>query len=190
MMSNPLVRVLLTVWLPIVVALTVVIGLVYGAVQQNYRQSANDPQIQLAQDIADAINGGVDPKSLVGTGKIDMAKSLATWLMVVDKNNKVVTDNVVLNAKTPTFPAGVLDVARQNGQNNVTWQPQAGVRSATVSVKVSNSSGQVVVIGRSLKEVESRVSKLTLMSALAWVFGVVVTFVTVWFGYMITKKAS
>jgi hypothetical protein len=35
---------------------------------------------------------------------------------------------------------GALDYARQNGQNRVTWQPEAGVRMATVVVPYNSGS--------------------------------------------------
>ena len=41
---------ILVVWLAIAAATTVVCGLVYLSVQQVMRQSANDPQIQIAED--------------------------------------------------------------------------------------------------------------------------------------------
>ena len=48
---NFFVRVFLK-WLPLGVAVTLVCALIYATVQQNYRQSANDPQIQMAEDAA------------------------------------------------------------------------------------------------------------------------------------------
>ncbi len=40
---------------------TIVIALVYAAVQQNYRMAANDPQVQIARDAAERLqhNGPV-----------------------------------------------------------------------------------------------------------------------------------
>ena len=43
-------------WLPLAVAIIIMSGLVYVVAQQNYRLTANDPQIQIAQDIAAALN--------------------------------------------------------------------------------------------------------------------------------------
>ncbi|MEK7161684.1 MAG: hypothetical protein AAB729_03270, partial [Patescibacteria group bacterium] len=45
-------------WLPLAVAIIIMSGLVYVVAQQNYRLTANDPQIQIAQDIAAALNKG------------------------------------------------------------------------------------------------------------------------------------
>ena len=45
-------------WLPLAVLTFAFCGLVYLAVQQDLRIGANDPQIQMAEDIASAITGG------------------------------------------------------------------------------------------------------------------------------------
>ena len=45
-------------WLPFAIIIVIFSGLVYAIVQQNYRQSANDPQIQIAEDLATAISQG------------------------------------------------------------------------------------------------------------------------------------
>lgn len=156
-------------WLPLAFGLTVMAGLIYVTVQQNYRQSANDPQIQLAEDIAAAVANGVKPADLTAGGNTDMAKSLATYLIVVDKTNKVLAANAELNGKTPTVPDGVLAGARQGTQERVTWQPANGVRSAIVAMAVPKGDGQVVVVGRSLREVEVRESQLTIMVLGSWI---------------------
>ena len=55
-----------------------------AAVQQNYRQSANDPQIQLARDGADALGRSLIPSAIVGDDpQIDAGSSLAPGLLAV-----------------------------------------------------------------------------------------------------------
>ena len=39
-------------WLPMALVVTALCGVVYAAVFRNIRQSANDPQIQMAEDAA------------------------------------------------------------------------------------------------------------------------------------------
>ena len=48
----------LILWLPLGLVTLILCGLVNLAVQQNYRMSANDPQIQIAEDVADAVSQG------------------------------------------------------------------------------------------------------------------------------------
>src|SRR5438270_7168527 len=61
-------------WLPVALAITVLSGLVYVAVQQDLRQGANDPQIQMAEDAAVQLEAGQQPAAVVGAGKVDMAR--------------------------------------------------------------------------------------------------------------------
>ena len=144
------------VWLPLAAGLTVVLVAVYAAVQHNFRQSANDPQIQIAEDAAGQITDGVDPLTLVPATQVNLATSLAPFVIVFDSTNRVLASNAVLDGKTPVPPAGVLAAARQAGQNRVTWQPRPGVRMATVSIGVKDHQGEVVMAGRSLREIEVR----------------------------------
>ena len=164
-------------WLPIAFAITALAGLVYVTVQQSYRQGANDPQIQLAQDISAALTAGTDPKAIVPNGQFEMSKSLSPFVIILDGKNNVVASNVVLSGKVPTPPAGVLDVARSKGENRLTWQPAAGVRNATVVELVPNHGGEVVLVGRSLKEVEDRIGQTQDMAMGVWIIAMIGTLI-------------
>jgi len=52
LVKNWNVKEILKHWLLIAIVVTGLIGLVYVAVQQDLRQGANDPQIQMAEDTA------------------------------------------------------------------------------------------------------------------------------------------
>lgn len=151
-------------WAPLAVVITLLSLLVYAAVQQNFRQTANDPQIQLSEDSATSLNNGANPQSLVPTTKVDMAKSLSPYLIIFDDTGKVVASSVQLDNSTPQPPSGVFDNARQYNQNRLTWEPKDGVRSAIVVTKYNNG---FVLSGRSLREVEVREDKLWLMVLIA-----------------------
>jgi hypothetical protein len=164
-------------WLPLAFCLTVLAGLVYVAVQQNYRQGANDPQIQMAEDAAAQLEAGQQPGTVVGSITVDMARSLAPFLIVYDEAGQVVAASVQLDGNVPAIPPGVLDAARQSGENRLTWQPQEGVRDASVVIHFAGSHPGFVLAGRSLREVEARVDQLTQVTGLAWVAGLVGSFV-------------
>ncbi len=53
------------IWLPFAVTVTAFCALTYAAVQQSFRQNANDPQIQLAEDAVDAIVDGKGVETVV-----------------------------------------------------------------------------------------------------------------------------
>src|SRR5437016_3126765 len=86
------------------IAVTGLCGLVYVEAQQMYRQSANDPQVQLAEDIAI----GAMP---VPGGRIDMGTSLAPFVIVYDTSGEPIGGNGYLGLIQPKLPDGVLQNA-------------------------------------------------------------------------------
>ena len=167
---NVTLRRAIALWLPTAVVSTALAGLVYATVQQNYRQSANDPQLQMAEDTASGLSTGESPREVVTGEPDDLATSLAPYTIVYDAHGGVLASTAVLDGSTPTPPEGVLQTATEEGQDMVTWQPRPDVRSALEVVPWSsgNASGTVVA-GRSLREIEQRVDVLTLMVGMAWV---------------------
>jgi hypothetical protein len=166
--------------LPVAVALTVACAIAYGASQQLLRSGANDPQIQLAEDAARALDAGAAPASVAGPGSavaglagsdpVDIGVSLAPFLIVYDASGRVLAATGRLDGVPPVPPLGVLDTARSAGRDVVTWQPRSGVRIASVAVGWSGGS---VLAGRSLREVEGREDQALLLAAAAWIAGMV-----------------
>jgi len=165
------------VWLPVAFVATALIGFTYVAVQQTYRNNADDPQVQLAEDIAARLDSGGMDGDLIATEPVNISESLAPFVIVYDAKNKVIDGNGVLQGARPVPPAGVLDTARSAGLDRVTWQPARGVRIASVSVAAKD--GRVVLAGRSLAEAERRVGDLGRIALLAWVAAIVGSLVVV-----------
>ena len=161
--------------LPLVLLTTLLAALVAAAVQQDQRQTANDPQIQLAEDTAAALAAGQPVTALVPATKVDLATSLAPYLIVYDDAGRPVAASATLNGAIPALPAGVLDAVRPGGEDRITWQPQAGVRGAAVITRVGGAAPGFVLAGRSLREVEKRIDALTGIVLLAWLGGLVVS---------------
>jgi hypothetical protein len=166
-------------WLPLAVALTLVFGVLYVAIQQTLRLGANDPQIQMAEDISRALAAGQSLETLAPADKVDIAQSLAPYLIVYDAQGKVLRSSASLHGQIPELPQGVLDAARQMGENRITWQPEAGVRSAVVIAAVSGGQGGFVLAGRSLREAEKRIDLLGLQVGLGWAASLVFTLILV-----------
>lgn len=156
-------------WIIFFVVITGFSGLVYGAVQQSFRQGANDPQIQLAEDTAANLDSGQPVQMDVPTRKVDVEKSLAPFVIIYDKNGKVTSSSGVLNGQTPELPSGIFDNVKNSGEERFTWQPQDDTRIAAV---VTSYNGGYVLAGRSLREVENREHKLTLQVAGVWIAAV------------------
>jgi hypothetical protein len=157
-------------WLPIAVVSTGLAGLVYATVQQNYRQSANDPQLQMARDAAVRLSSGVPPTDVVGDARVDLARSLAPYQIVYDDGGAVLASSGTLDGHAPRPPLGVLQTAADRGEDTLTWQPRPGVRSAIDVVPWSSGgAGGTVLAGRSLAEVEQREDELTLTVGAGWI---------------------
>jgi hypothetical protein len=140
-------------WLPLAVGIVMIAGVAYLTTQQVMRQGANDPQIQMAEDTASLLATG---EPLPAGAPVDIAASLAPYLIQFDSQGNPTGGTARLHGNLPTVPQGALDYARRHGENRVTWQPERGVRSATVIVPVQGAAGGYVLAGRSLREVEKR----------------------------------
>lgn len=166
-------------WLSIATAVTALCGLVYLAVQQELRQSANDPQIQLAEDAADALARGGTAEGVVPRSEIDVARSRAPFMIVYDDQGEAVASSGILHGQIPSLPAGVLDYVRENSEDRVTWQPEAGVRIAAVIVRFEGAESGFVLAGRSLREIEKRETQVKLEAGLALAATLAATLVVV-----------
>jgi hypothetical protein len=163
-------------WFPVALVSFILCGLIHLAVQQDLRQSANDPQIQLAEDAAMSIEQGKAPSTFLPPQTIDIAKSLTPFVVIYDDNGKPIATSGNLNGAPPLLPDGVTDYVKAHGENRVTWQPQPNVRIAAVITRVDGKVPGYVLAGRSLREVEIRESKLELEVGLAFLASLIVSF--------------
>ena len=145
---------------------TVIFGTIYAANQQNLRQSADDPQIAMAEDAANALAGGAVPASVVPRDIIDASQSLSPFIMVFDENGTVLESSMKVGNTLPVPPKGVFDFTRSNsgekfsgplapisnlrmqfasnvrpaGEDRFTWQTATGLRFATIVVHFNAST--------------------------------------------------
>jgi hypothetical protein len=152
----------------LVVVITLISGLLYVAVQQVLRISANDPQIQIAEDAANALANGQPMESVVPASKVDIAKSLAPYVVVFDDSGKAIASSGLLHSQFPSLPPGVFEYVRQHSETRITWQPEPGVRSAIVVTRYGGARPGFVLAGRSLREVEKRETQLEFLVGLGW----------------------
>lgn len=165
----------LSAWLPLAVAISGVCALMLLVVQQNYRSSLNDPQIQIAEDSARVIEAGVNPKTLAPQGAgTEISASLATWVAFYDSAHAPQASTGLLHGVIPTIPAGVFDTARKDGENRITWEPEPGIRQALVVVPAGDKG--FVVAGRGMSAVEERENELSRDVLIGWVIILLVTF--------------
>jgi len=168
-------------WLPFGITVTLTAFLVYGAVQQSYRSNANDPQIQISEDLAGRLSEGADPSALLaGVTNIDISKSLAPFAVIFDNAGNIVASSGNLHGnKMPSPPPGVLENAKTNGQNRLTWQPEPKVRVAIVVTyfKIGTDTNGFILAGRSLREIELREKNLVLQVFMWWGIALITTII-------------
>lgn len=168
-------------WVPFAVIILVFSGLIYVAVQQNYRTSANDPQVQFTDDITYAIShGSASPDSVVPPNPTqDIAQSLAPFVVIFNADNKPIGSSVAIDGKLPTLPSGIFDTAKKDGEHRFTWQPTAETRIAAVIKYYKGSPSGFVLAGRSLKEIEKRTGQLTNMTIAACLLALILTYLVI-----------
>ena len=165
------------IFLPLAVAITILSGSVYVAVQQSQRQNANDPQIEYAEGLATQFGGSGNIPTI--SPSIDIATSLSTWVAIFDENGKILQSSGVLNNAPPALPSGIFDQVKSAGQDRITWEPQPGVRVALVIMHYQGARTGYVAVGRSLREVESRIAMLGWYVFGAWLLSLIACFITI-----------
>jgi len=169
----------LKIWISLAVTVTALSGLVYLTVQQDIRIGANDPQIQISEDVARQISTGENPLDFIPPIKVEISKSLATYIILFDDKGKLIGSSAVLDNKEPTIPQGVFGQTKSLGETRFTWQPKAGVRSAVVVTYYKGPSSGYVLVGRSMREIEKRTDNLELIVFLAWIATLGASLITV-----------
>jgi len=129
-------------------AATVVLGLigVAGLAQQAIRQPANHPQAEIARAAVSRLDAGESPDAVVPAAEVDIARSTDPFVIVVDGQQAVLASSASLDGHVVLPPPGVFDYVRSHGEDQITWQPAAGVRSWIV---VDAFRGGFVIAGRS-----------------------------------------
>lgn len=155
-------------FLPLAFGLTALLGVTYINEQQLLRGGANEPQLGMAHDMADAL--AASPAATTTGATFAIESDLSPYTVVYDSYGNPIGGTGLLHGALPDIPPGIFDVIRSKGQPDVlTWQPEAGVRQAIVVVPVNGGSGGFVMAGRSLAYVEQEESRLTLRTAIGWV---------------------
>jgi energy-converting hydrogenase Eha subunit F len=184
-------------WVYTSVSVTALVGCTYLAVQQNYRQNMNDPQIQVAEDGAAKLSAGGVPADLVNRNAqlVDIATSLDTWVAVYDQSGMPLEASAQLNNAPPQPPKGLFDTttwtklknftAPTGKETRVTWQPQNNLRQAIVLVQAPN--GYWVVSGRSMRLTEERILQLSKNMFIGWLVTEVALLVASFIGWRLLR---
>lgn len=162
-------------WLPIGGVIVLVSGMLYVAVRQNYRAGLDDPQVQIAEDLANGLIAGRSLNQF--TQQTDIDKSLVNYIIIFDDKGEPVNSSGLLDGKVPKPPFGVLEYALKNGENRISWEIKPGVRSAIVVRPYKNDSGSgFILVGRNMREVENRIAKLGEIICIGLIVSMIVSF--------------
>ncbi|HSX41854.1 MAG TPA: hypothetical protein VLE93_00720 [Candidatus Saccharimonadales bacterium] len=185
-------------WLTAMVLITGGAMLVDLTVQQNYRQTANDPQIQLAEDLGNQLKNAV--VSCNHFEPTDIATTQAPFVDVFDEQGNAVNfclpgvQNLAavgqINNHLPKLPAGVFAFAKSRGTAHFTWQPEPKLRFAAVVNYYHGENHGYVLAARSLEETEKRERALDQTVLLAWILGFVAASAGFGLAAWQSKKAS
>ncbi|MDR3558142.1 MAG: hypothetical protein P4L61_01285 [Candidatus Pacebacteria bacterium] len=167
------------------VMVTAIFGSIDLAMQQNYRQSANDPQIQIAEDGAAALSAGIMPQWNAST-QIDAGRSLAPFVVIYSATGTPIAASGLINGAMPTIPSGIFASVKAHGEDRVTWQTPTSLRFAAVITSYKNG---YVMAARSLREIEIREDKLNRQVGLPYAVSVVLMLVYCVWKWKETRKA-
>jgi len=152
----------------------------YAIPQQVLRQGLNDPQIEIATNLAtvldrygvnDGLQQGALPSFGLG-GRVDVEQSLSPFVIVYNDAGQPLGWNGTLDGKPPVPPAGVFNYARTHGEDRISWQPSSAagvVRIAAVIERVQGTQPGFVLAGRNMREVEAREGQVFRMASFAWI---------------------
>lgn len=166
-------------FIPFFIVITLVSALLYVSVHHVIRAYANDPQIQIVQDISSYLSSGQSPQSILPPTKVDISKTLAPFVIIFDVNGKPIVSSGMLGKEIPKVPLGVFQYAAEHGENRLTWEPTKGVRIAAVVMRYQGKNTGYVLAGRSLKEVEKQADQLLFQVALFWIIASILTAVSI-----------
>ena len=151
-----------TLWLLGLLAVLTLFATIYFVAHYVLRSSANEPQLQIANDTAWkaalqlAQNGKINP---LDGEKIDITTSKEPFVIVYNKNGEVIDSTGVYNGQVPKLPDGVLPGTVEGEKTIFTWEPIEDVRIA--AVVVSSGKYGYVLAGKSLVDTENSLNKFS-----------------------------
>lgn len=164
-------------WLPFALLGTILSFLVLITGQQIIRQNANDPQIHDALKSTESIALGELP-DILDNHPIAIEKSQQEYTVLFDSEGRPASGSGQFRGSLPTLPAGIFKTAKEKGEVRFTWEPEPGLRHAVVVRHAATSElrDAYILVGRSLKEAEQRISNIRNTIGLVWILYLILSF--------------
>lgn len=148
---------------------TVLALALYAIPQQVLRRGADDPQVEMADNLVGQLEQGITAGTAVPADKIEIAHSLSPFVIAFDDQGRPIASQAAINGQMPTLPKGTLDYVREHGEYRFTWRPSGATRIAAVVRRVHGDHPGFVLAGRSLREETLRQIAVKQMATLAWI---------------------
>ena len=131
-------------------------GCTYVSFQQIERNNANGHAAMTAKQVIYELENG---KSLQEALPVDtnISTTITPFVFVYDNNKNLVASSS--DNSDIVYPNSCLEQIDKTGENRVTWQPEKGLRFATVGIKYKNG---YVIGAYSLSESENTTSHFTI----------------------------
>jgi hypothetical protein len=132
--------------------------------------------VQTAEDTVALLQKGVSPENLTTDRSVDIRTSIAPFVIVYDKDGKVVTGNGTLSGQVPTPPHGVFEnIGFWHWGHS--WQPDTDVRvDVAIIPYTSTYSSGYVLGGRNMHLMEDHILHIGLLVLQAWIVLLIATF--------------
>lgn len=147
---------------------TVLALALYAIPQQLLRRGADDPQVEMADNLVGELEQGITAGNAIPADTVDLTRSLSPFLIVYDDQGQPLASQATLYGKTPKLPPDLLDSVRQSGERRFTWKPGNSIRIAAVVQRVNGSNPGFVLAGRSLREEGKNQKAVQQMAGVTW----------------------
>lgn len=140
------------------------------------RQQANDPQVEVTEQVAGIIRQGAPLEAIVsGAEQIELTQSDALFVTIFDKDKNIAGSTAVVNGQSLSVPAQNFDLAKAQGDYRFDLEVAEGRKMAAVLKPIDDSA--YVLAGRSLAEFEKRADTLSLPIWIGWGISVLLALV-------------
>lgn len=162
-------------FLPFAVCITLLSALIYFSSQQVIRLSANEmPSLSVDTALA-RISIGQQLGTILPNIPIELSKPFGFFFSAYNEQKVLTIAQTTVHGAPVSVPSGVLDYAKSHGKDRVTWQPETGIRLATVVVYEPRTKTYLVA-GRDLTDYEHRIQTLGLQILFGWGITMIATF--------------
>ena len=156
--------ILLAIGAVVVLVGSLALGTTYLVGERIERENADVASRELVATVVGELKSG-QTATYESLPLVDLATGLNPFVLIFDETDRAIAGTGFLRGKLGTVSRGILADTRAAGTRLIAWQPEPGLRFATVQVAVD---GYVVVAGQSLKPSEENTEDLGMQMAAAW----------------------